>query len=192
MGTRIEVPEIEYGNDCAYCTVPNHTRWESGETPAFTYVYFTGIISCDRYAFPMPNGRIFKLTQEDPEFCRWTYDGPSWQVRFWAWNPFVAASRITLVDENLRYIFDGEVAPCPSEYTIFSNQIVDCGALRAGHSGFATVSWMELAKTINDDLVLYPNPRLMYEHAVHPDSDIVHKYCDKRDASNVKIKYSFD
>ena len=190
MGTRIPTPIVETGTDCSHCTPPTGNLWESGKSPASVYIYFTGLIPCSPYPYLMPNHHVFKLAQSAFEPCRWESDGSVWSVRFWAYNIFSGNSRITLVDPALRYVFYSEIDACPEEYSIYGNSLVDCGALRSGYGGSAIVSWMELPLELLDAIGMSTAATLFHEPALHPDGDIIHKFCNLRDATNIKLKYS--
>lgn len=187
MGTPIITPKPPYGTDCPVCT-PG--LWPAGETPQHVYIYFEGITDCGWSVHPAPNGQTFELDQVDGSPCRWAHDGDVWMVNFHAKRVGFDYSWITLVSEDGYFLFDGTGVTCPPDLAVFDNDMESCILFYGGAGGHAILSYTDIVSWLVAQFGLDAGVNLMHQLFLHPDGDIVHKFCDIRQVTNIKIKYS--
>ena len=77
----------------------------------------------------------------------------------------------------------------PFEYLGIESDLVFCAPLSNARFGMAIVWWNEGAIDYLEALNIAPNPRLMTESFYVDAEHAVVKFCDKRDATNIKIKF---
>jgi hypothetical protein len=187
MGIPIQYPDYEPGSDCPTCTPPTGELWEPGKTPKKIYVTFFNLVACPYLGHVLPNGKSFVLTQYEGMPCRWNHIGSVWTVEFLAYHAPHDSSWLTL---NLTLgdpAFDGVLPSCPFEYESFQNDIDSCSAYVVAKGGYGIVSWNSIPQDLCVDFGLTPGDSLMYELRQKSETEIVHKFCDRRDATNVKI-----
>lgn len=187
MGTPIPSPDPEYGSDCSLCTP---ARWPAGETPEFFYAYVAGIVNCGVSPFNAPNGLTFKLEQNPASLCTWLHLGDVWQLDFIADQISPNQSRLRLLDKHGFSFFIGTGSACPSEFTLYSNNQASCILSYAGSAGTILIHWSAQVLDLVEWFGLHAGVDLMHEIFTHPDSDIVHKFCDIVQSTNIKIKLS--
>lgn len=190
MGTPLPSRVIDFGDDCEACVPPAGSLWEIGETPKYLYVTFNGLVACPNFAGILPNGQIFKMTQHDTIKCLWICYYGDYEIWFWSFDPLWNWSALYIWHTDGKWLFQGMFDPCPFEYHAMQNIIETCPNHVYAHFGYGVVCWNDIAIDVADDIVLDFNPGLQHEFFAHEDGDIVLKYCDKRDATNVKVKYS--
>lgn len=185
MGTPIPSPDPEYGVDCPHCTP---ALWPVGKTPASVYIYFSGLISCNLSPFGPPNGLTFRLDQQVGSPCWFRHSGAVWECDWYPFHLGKVKSYVQLMDTIGWGWFSGALATCPPEYTIFPNDQFQCLFMWAGAMGTATVFWMDKVLQLVEQFGFETVSNLMYEMFNHDDGDIVHKFCDIVQRTNIKIK----
>jgi len=189
MGTRISDPDIISGNDCAYCTGPEST-WLSGETPKTVYAVFNNLNACPNFTGPLPNGEAFVLTQEPALPCRGGHDGSVWYISFYAKLPSENFSELLLIWKTLNKIaFQSRLPPCPFEYQGFDNLVLSCTSNVCATDGIGIVSWNSIPQALIREIGLVPGESLFLESFPHEDGSRVVKFCDRKNATNIKIKF---
>lgn len=190
MGTLIDSPEIEFGDDCNVCVAHPYHLWPPGETPVKIYVVFSGLEPCSGLNEDLPNGRCFTLTQHETVKCRWVHTDSGWEVILHMWEMVLNSSILSLQQNDGKWAFYQTDMPCREEFHIYTNAYVVCAGPLCAINGAAIVSWHEIPRDIIEDIGIPISDRLRYESFLHPDGDIIHKYCDKRDGSNLKVKHT--
>ena len=186
MGTPIITPTPPYGTDCPSCT-PG--LFPAGKTPQHVYLYFEGITDCGWSIHHPPNGQTFELEQVDGSPCLWAHDGDVWIVDFHAKRVGFDYSWITLVSEDGYFMFDGTGDICPPDLTTFDNDMESCILFYGGAGGHAILSYTDIVSWLVAQFGLEAGVNLMQQLFLHPDGDIVLKFCNIPQVTNIKIKY---
>lgn len=186
MGEPITSPDAEYGNDCNACTP---ALWPVGKTPASVWLLFDGLTSCGRSPFHPPNGLLLKLDQVPGTPCWYRHRGTGWDADFYASRPGPGDSYVQLVDANGWFWFVGTGAHCPAEHTSFVNDQFMCLFMWAAYGGSATVLWNTTVLALVKYFGLKPGSSLFLELFDAPSSDIVYKYCDRYQRTNIKFLF---
>lgn len=184
MGTPITPPYPEYGDDCGYCTP---ALWSAGETPKFIYAYFQGISDCSISSHDVPNGQTFKLEQDSVLPCYWVHEGPIYHVYYQPLVPAQGKSLLQLQD-HVGFSFLFNYGPmCPPEFTVYENWMQFCELQYAGSGGTGTIFWSDEILQLVNAFGLMPGPDLFHELFNAPNADIIHKFCDRYQRTNVKF-----
>ena len=187
MGTPIVTPEPPYGTDCPICTP---TLFPAGETPEFVYVYISGITDCGRSHHSPPNGETFRCTQVPGSPCVWYNDGDIWKVTFQAKRIGFDYSWLTVFDHDGWSFFNGTSVVCPDDLTIFDNDQAACILMYAGASGNCIISYTDLVAWLVAQFGFVPGPNLMQELFCHSDGDVIIKFTDIVQSTNIRFKMS--
>lgn len=190
MGQPIKSPDIEYGTDCPRCVPPFGSRWNTGETPKYIYAMFSGITYCAHSSYNPPNGLIFRMEQLPASVCTWYLQGSVWHVEFIADRISPNFSQLRLGDKDGWSFFTDQQVACPPEFNTFVNDQTSCVLMYAGAGGHGTIWWSDEAIELAVWLGLCPSERLMYEVFPVNSDFLVHKFCDRRNHTNIKIKKS--
>ncbi len=185
MGTPIPSPDPEYGADCPLCTP---ALWPVGETPLYIYAYFEGITNCGVSPHSAPNGETFRLEQPVGFPCLWSHAGNVWHLDYIPDQIAPNLSRLRLMDHHGFSFFVGTGIPCPPEFTIFDNNQAACILMYAGAGGSGLISWSAGMLELVQQFGLEAGINLFYEEFTTAEGDIVHKFCDRIQRTNVKIK----
>ncbi len=194
MGQRQDKDEIEYGNDCLLGYNLAAPLWLLGKTPKYVYIRFSQIKKCNtpecvNVASP-PNDRVFKLTQEDENPCKWSYTN-DWMVHWLlhqvppTWVEFEAYHY-----PSSRYYFYAFYNANERDPRFTANEW-DCGVYRmCGYEGIARVSWKLESLKVMDLLNIKPQKDLFMEMRPKEDGSRVYKYCKLSQSTNIKILYA--
>lgn len=185
MGTPIPSPDFEPGNDCTLCRpVP----WPAGETPLNVYAYFEGIIDCGISSYSAPNGQTFRLEQNPASPCTWLHNGDPWILDWIADEIAPNTSRLRLMDKDGFSFFSSRQAPCPTDPYLYSNDQATCILMYAGASGSGLLTQNTAVIDLVEQFGLEAGINLMWEVFNHPDGDIVHKFSDIIQRTNIRFK----
>lgn len=172
---------ITPGNNCLACFLPN-------ETPTLVKCFLGGIEKGRKWVdtLPTPPNGYHDLIQTAPDSCVWSSVGiPSIQI---GWNPSVllAPHSSLLVDTAIPpYLFAGyQDDPCKRYFTNvltnwFNNWYINGWGMIATPQEMQ--SWIEMVTPITG-----PDPRM--ELFPMADGEIVLKFCNIQDGTNIKIK----
>lgn len=187
MGTPVPTPEPPYGTDCPACT-PG--LWPSGKTPENVYIYVTGIQDCGKSTNPPPNGKTFACPQMVGSPCIWYLDGSVWKVTFHAKRSGYNYSWVTVFDADGWSFFNGTGDPCPSDLHYIDNDQASCILQYAGAGGYAIVSYFDVVSWLVANFGLVAGSSLFNEIFEHPSGDVVQKFCDRVQRTNIKFRIS--
>lgn len=187
MGLPVPDPPEDYGNNCTSCTP---ARWASGETPQWIYCMFWDIVDCGVSSYPAPNGEIFAMEQTAGNPCIWTKGDGVWRPDFVAKVVGTFQSRLRLLDKDGFGFFVDFHIQCPLEYHIYNNDQGACILAYAGSEGHGTIWWNSKITTIIESLGLRAGSDLFYELFRGTSDEIVHKFCDEYQRTNLKIQQS--
>lgn len=182
MGQRMPEEPIVYGDDCL-------AGWAANLTPKYVYARFTGIEKCPGAGLSPPNGRVFKVPQEDFLPCEWFYDDTVWRVEFQ-----VAAAPdfvwLTLTDANRGTThFEATVPMLPSEGHVYVNENLVCDPAHEGINGLAVVTWTPQATALLAAINIERGPNLFMELFPRADGKLVYKFCRIRNMTNIQILF---
>lgn len=168
---------ITPGDDCVLCFTP-------GFTPTLFKCFFSGIKTGDLWhpgLPPSPNG-YFDLIQVPGIPCRWYSDHPDYSVRL-IYDPAWSSLFVETIGGAVAFS-STPVAICTTYYANAINTPVN----QHYYDGWGLITtpqqlqaWIELATPITG-----PDPRM--ECFPMEDGQIVVKFCNIQDGTNIKIK----
>ena len=185
MGEPITSPNLDYGADCNSCTP---ARWAVGKTPASVWFHFSDITSCGRSPHSIPNGMLIRLDQNPASPCHYQTPGAGWVADWWPGRGGTNDSYIQLVDPTGWFWFVGRGAFCPAEHSSYDNDQFMCLFAWAAMGGTATVIWNTTVLALVEAFGLRAGSDLMLEILDAPTNDLVYKFCDRYQRSNIKFR----
>ncbi len=196
MGQRQDKTEIEYGNDCHLGENLAAPLWLPGETPKYIYMRLSNIKKCDtpecvNVASP-PNDRVFKLTQDEYDPCKWAYTN-AWMVTWLLHSvpPTYAEFEVYHYPSSRYYFYDFYNAN--DRDPRFTANGWDCGVYRmCGYEGIARVTWKLESLKLMELLNIKPQNDLFMEMRPKDDGSRVYKYCKLSQGTNIAIAYDPD
>lgn len=188
MGQRMPDRPHASGDDCL-C-------WAPGETPAYVYIRFSGIINCDPLPSPNckipPNDHKFTLTQDAISPCYYKYESPDWLVyAHLAWGVPIQ-TRIQLQDSGFRMYFLSLDPSCLPEGSVVFNTLFCAPFGACAHGGMAVITWTHQATELLEAINMQKEYGLFMELFPLVDGNLIYKFCRKRDATNVLIELEPD
>lgn len=178
----MEDKPIDYGDDCL-------TGWAAGKTPKYVYARFSGIETCPGASLISPNGRVFKIPQEEFIPCEWFYDDTVWRVEFQvAAAPNFVHLILTDVDAGVTH-FEASVAMVPDEGHVYVNENVACDLAHEGKNGIAVVTWTPQATALLESINMTKGADLFMELFPLANGKLVYKFCRIAESTNIKILY---